>query len=1027
MDGQKASPQTTCKPFRLLLRLALALWLGVMAVVAARAERLSVKVYTTADGLVSNRISRIIRDSRGFLWFCTEEGLSKFDGYTFTNYTTEQGLPDNWVNDLLETRGGQYWVATERGLCKFNPQGAPIPQTQIAKHPGVAPMFTVWRPSDDPKYSMIRSLYEDREGRIWAGAWRGFYRVEEAGGQVRFHQVELERPADYRESFVVRNIVEDEAGNLWLGTSLGLYQFSPDGRRRRYTMADGLTGDNITALVKDKQGRLWVGANGTCQIVPAPEPDAAIAINRFTAKEISSCPTIGALFQSADGSVWIGTDCGLLELSPDSKEVGVRLDAETMNNPSVWSLGEDINGNLWVGAPAGAIRITRGGFAAYAEKDGLGARRIYQVIEARTGEIVAFTYYGDNCFIAIFDGRRFISRRFNRPEFAVSAAPYIYQDRKGGWWLYSQNKLYRFAKVNSASDLIDARLVAEAVALDSAISGFHEDQRGDFWLATPSHPKHQVVRWERATGSFHAFSGAEGPSPDDIEKPGAFSEDNEGNIWIGYVSGEIGRFRNGRFELISSVTGTLGGRIVQLRRDSAGRIWIAGEKYGLRRIDNPTADRSQLIVQSFTGKLSSNLVYCIEEEAPDRFYIGTSRGLDHLDLQTGGVRRYTTADGLASDEINGILRDHRGAFWFKSGAGLSRLLPRESPPPPPIFINRLLIAGREKNLSELGERDLSGLELPPGRNQIEIEFASLAFDGADAILYQYKLEGADADWSGYTSRRSVNYANLKPGDYRFLVRAVNAEGALSEAPASAQFRVPAPFWQRWWFLALAATAMGLAVYGLYRYRVARLVEIERVRTRIATDLHDDIGSNLSLIAGLSRFLRDQIGERDPGAGERLSVIAQASSRSVEAMSDIIWAVNPRKDHLSDLSQRMRRFASDAFTARDIEFSFTAPDLRRHTRVDAETRREVFLIFKEALNNAVRHSACSHADVTLEVDHGKLVLKVSDNGKGFDQQAAEYGNGVMSMKARADKLGGRLEITSAPGQGATVTLTAPLRH
>src|SRR5262249_2014866 len=297
------------------------------------------------------------------------------------------------------------------------------------------------------------------------------------------------------------------------------------------------------------------------------------------------------------------------------------LDAEAMNNPSVWSLGEDINGNLWVGAPAGAIRIARGGFAAYGEKDGLGARRVSRVIEARKGEIVAFTYYGDNSFVATFDGRRFISRRFNRPELAAAAAPHIHQDRKGDWWLSSQNKLYRFPKVNSASDLIDARPLVEVGSLDGVIAGFYEDRRGDFWLIMPSHPKHQVVRWERATGAFHPLSGADGLSPDDTVKPGAFVEDAEGNIWIGYISGEIGRFRNGRFELISSVTGTLGGKIIQLLRDSAGRIWIAGEKYGLRRVDNPTADRSQLIVQSFTGKLSSNLVYCIEEEAPDRFYI----------------------------------------------------------------------------------------------------------------------------------------------------------------------------------------------------------------------------------------------------------------------------------------------------------------------------------------------------------------------------------------------------------------------
>jgi len=273
-----------------LLRLALALWLGVTAAVVARAERLSVKIYTTADGLVSNRISRIIRDSRGFLWFCTEEGLSKFDGYTFTNYTTEQGLPDNWVDDLLETRAGQYWVATERGLCKFNPQGAPIPQSQIASRPGVAPMFTVWRPSDDPKYSMIRSLYEDRAGRLWAGAWRGFYRVEEAGGQVKFHQVELERPVDYRERFVVRSIVEDEAGNLWLGASLGLYRLSPDGRSRRYTTADGLTGDNITDGASFREGSIGPS-------LPRP----SLPTFTRTEKAIGGCPhkTSSTAFQKS--------------------------------------------------------------------------------------------------------------------------------------------------------------------------------------------------------------------------------------------------------------------------------------------------------------------------------------------------------------------------------------------------------------------------------------------------------------------------------------------------------------------------------------------------------------------------------------------------------------------------------------------------------------------------------------------------------------------------------------------------------
>ena len=1050
MDGQRASPQTTCTLW-LLLRLALALWLGVMAAAGARAERLSVKVFTIADGLISNKISRIVRDSRGFLWFCTEEGLSKFDGYKFTNYTTEQGLPDNWVDDLLETRGGEYWVATERGLCKFNPKGAPIPQTQIANRPGVAPMFTVWRPSDDHKYSMIRSLFEDRAGRLWVGAWRGFYRVEEVGGQVKFHQVELKRPADYRERFVVRSILEDEAGNLWLGASQGLYRLSPDGQSRRYTTADGLTSDNITGLVKDKQGRLWVGAKGICQIVPTSDAAAsdaaasgaggAVVIRRIAAKEISSCPLTDVLFQSADGNVWIGTECGPLELSPDSKEARARLDVEAMSDTNVWALGEDLNGNLWAGTPAGAIRIARSGFATYREKDGLGGRFVRHVSITRDGEIVVFSDQGDNYFIATFDGQRFIPRRFNPPQFALSDTPRgtgIYQDREGDWWVSTSNGLRRFPKANSAFELASARPVAHYTVKDglphNEIFGLYEDRRGDLWLATPFHPKQKVVRWERATGAFHSFSDADGLPSDEGDKPQGFGEDNEGNIWIAYRTGEIARFRHGRFELISSATGTLGGRISQLLRDSAGRIWIAGEKYGLRRVDNPTADRSQLIVQSFTAKLSSNLVYCIEEESPDRFHVGTSRGLNYLDLRTGSVRRFTAEDGLIGDEIRGIRRDHRGGFWFIAYKGLSRLLPRERRPQPPIFINRLLIADREEKLSALGERELSGLELSPNRNQIEIEFASLAFDGGDTIQYQYKLEGADADWSGYTLRRSVNYANLKPGDYRFLVRAVNSEGALSVAPASAQFTVLAPFWQRWWFILLICATAGLAIYRLYRYRVAQLLEIERVRTRIATDLHDDIGVNLSLISMVSDLARGTMRDEDRQTNGQmatwLSLIADTSRGMVDSMSDLVWAINPEKDRLDDLTQRMQLLAADLFNARNITFTFPASDKNKGLKLGVEMRREVFLIFKESVNNIVRHAQCTAVNVEFQVEQDWLRLTLRDNGRGFDpncnvSNGGVGGNGLASMRRRALKLGGEIEVDSAPGRGATVNLRAPI--
>jgi signal transduction histidine kinase len=306
-----------------------------------------------------------------------------------------------------------------------------------------------------------------------------------------------------------------------------------------------------------------------------------------------------------------------------------------------------------------------------------------------------------------------------------------------------------------------------------------------------------------------------------------------------------------------------------------------------------------------------------------------------------------------------------------------------------------------------------------------VEYVGLSFQGEGEIRYQYKLEGANADWSQPGVLRSVNYGRLAPGHYRFVVRAISKQGLVSADPAVLEFRILPPIWQRWWFLALGTLVVAAAVYATYRYRLHRLIELERVRTRIASDLHDDIGSNLSLISGLSDVLHQQTSGVDPEIAERLSVIARVSRRSVDAMSDIVWAVNPKRDSLLDLSHRMRRFASDSFTARDIQFHFDAPSLQQNVKIGAEVRREVFLIFKEGVNNIVRHSGSKTAEVALQIDHGMINLKLSDNGKGFDVTVTDNGQGLVSMRRRAEKIGGELVIISRASAGTTLVVKAPV--
>jgi two-component sensor histidine kinase len=334
------------------------------------------------------------------------------------------------------------------------------------------------------------------------------------------------------------------------------------------------------------------------------------------------------------------------------------------------------------------------------------------------------------------------------------------------------------------------------------------------------------------------------------------------------------------------------------------------------------------------------------------------------------------------------------------------------------------VAGEDLPLPETGAREVAPLELASTRNNIMIQFVGLNYQGEKSLSYQYRLEGVDENWSAPTFKREVNYASLAPGRYRFLVRAVNSQGVANEIPASLSFTILPPIWQRWWFLMLVATLLGLVVYRLYRYRVMHLLEVERVRTRIASDLHDDIGSNLTRIAILSEVAHSRLNGEGTELEKPLTAIARISRESVASMSDIVWAINPKRDSLHELVQRMRRFAGEIFTDGKIEWDFRAPADGNNIRLGADVRRDLFLIFKESLNNTARHSSCTRVVIDFRLEGPCLILKVSDDGQGFDVTAATDGQGLASMQRRARNLHGDFNFQSQPGHGTEITLKIP---
>src|SRR5262245_41366844 len=991
----------------------------------ARAERLPIRTYTTTDGLESSFIQGIFQDSRGFMWFSTRNGLSRFDGRQFITYNTAHGLPHSTINSLIESRSGVYWVATNGGgVCRFNPAGATPPLIRDQSKP----LFTVYSVGDQPATNRVNVLYEDSAGRIWAGTDDGLFRLEETSGQTAFRRVDVTSRRGPAFNSGINAILEDRRGSRWVGMSGELYRLLPNGQTENYTARHGLHTAGIWSLLEDRDGRIWVGAvRGLFLLAPEPDLNKSIVARRYTMTEGLASDTVLALRQAADGRIWIGTTEGLTEF--DGARMRSYTRAHGLSERGVNMIVEDKDGNLWMGTyGSGVMKLIRNGFTSYGEADSPCLTQIYSILEDNNGELYTI---GEGWLIGHYDKGTFASVRPRIPEVLSNTwMPQLaFLDHTGEWWVASNQGLYRFHRLSRIEQLAYIRPSAIYTSQDGLPEGsvhrFFEDSHGDLWMGTSGSARNRLVRWERATGAFHQFTESDGLPPSNL--PFAFCEDRAGNLWIGFYDGGVARYRKGRFELFTGSGKWPTGVITKLFLDRSGKLWIASSQSGASRIDDPTSDHPNPVNYTMAEGLSSNDTRCFTEDEWGRIYIGTVRGVDQLNPGANRIKHYTTADGLSNDFVISALRDRRGWLWFGTWKGLSRLIPEPDGPvsSPPVLITGLRVSGYTYSVSDLGQTEVRGLELGWRQNQVQIDFTGLAFALGESLRFRYKLEGADSDWSPLTSQPTINYASLRPGSYRFVVQAVIQDGHISPTPAVVAFTIHAPVWQRSWFIALSMALIGAGSYALYRYRLARLIEMERVRTRIAADLHDDIGSSLSQIAIISEVLHKQIQPQEQSVDRNLSLMARVSREAVDSMSDIVWAINPQRDHMHDLVRRMRRFASETFPARDIEFSFQVPGAEHDTKLDADVRRQVFLIFKESVNNIVRHSRCTRAEIEMRIEGPWLVLKIADNGQGIGDARFNEGNGLMNMRRRAESLGGALEVTSDDSGGTTIALK--VRH
>jgi len=1030
----------------------------------AAAERLPLKTYTTSDGLAHNNINKIVRDSRGFLWFSTEEGLSRFDGYSFTNYGTAQGLPHTSVNDILETRAGDYWVATNGGLVRFNPKGTAGSEVVLANEapPNAPPMFSVVVPEDTDRYArVITVLLEGRDGTVWCGSLKGLYRLQTRSERFSLIPFEVGMPSDYGEGRFVSDLAEDRYGSIWIATHNGLYRRWPDGSTAQYTASDGLPNIFIHDLLLDHLGQLWIGTRyGGFFRLAFDETHAKPSVTfTLTPHDFVQSEWINQLFETSEHKIWAATARGLLELMPQGDQDGrlyrVYTTSHGLSTYAITALAEDAGGNLWLGSGrgTGVMKLARHGFVTYDQQDGIAS--VFSIFGDRAGGICFRGYVLGDKRASIFEGGKVDLLNLNQATYwqrfgrfngqsltwftpdVLKGKPLGWVDegvtlqaRSGEWWF--ANALYHFPAADNLLQLKTARPLGY-FGKDTPVGArqiwrLFEDSRARIWISIVDSAGNGLALWVADTQTLQDLTnGLRLPSLlEDLAR--SFGEDRAGNVWVGFNTG-LARFRDGVFTFFGAADGLPPGAITDIYTDHNGRLWLASSRSGLIRIDDPTAERLTFTSYATAQGLSGNVALAITEDLQGRLYIGTGQGLDQLDPTTGRIKHYTTADGLVGGEIKAAFRDRAGYLWIGTTQGMSRFLPEpdQPSPTPPVLLTGLSIAGVRQQLSALGEREVHLPDLAASATQLQIDFVGLGFAPGESLRYQYMLEGADREWSRPTAQRTVTYARLASGRYRFVVRAINANGKVSDKPAVVMFRVLPPVWLRWWFIALAVLVFAAAAYVLYRYRVSRLLEVANMRTRIATDLHDDIGANLTKIAILSEVAKQQQAGGNGKEDGPLHSIARISRESVASMNDIVWAIDPQRDHLIDLVRRMRREAEELFSARDINLSFQAPGEKQDLRLGVDVRRDLFLIFKEAINNAARHSQCRNVTIDFQVDPRSLSLQITDDGVGFDSSEDSEGHGLGNMRQRAHALGAEFSIWTSVREGTTIDLRVPHAH
>lgn len=1000
------------------------------------AQEVSFRHLSVEDGLSQNTINCIYQDVYGFLWFGTQDGLNCYDGYNFTVYRRNAedsaSLSHNWIWDIIEDDSFNLWIATWNGLTQYDRNSRtfrrffPDSTTQNA--------ISGTRPA---------SMVKDVHGNIWIATWGGGLNLLNPA-ELSFTQYrDTQTPGQNYPGDFIRKLYLDSKGTLWIGSWNGLWKCefkdrgNPEFESFMHQPDDpgSLSSMRITTLKEDPEGRMWIGTlgGGLNLFNPATKKFKRYLHDPATKNSLSS-NELTSLEIADDGTLWVGTVNSGLNVFNNETEDFIRYRRDpaiptSLASDNVYSLLTDRGGVMWVGA--GGLNIFNPDLLRFGcsgplglLKEQLAGMSVYAVMEDSRGCLWVGTHHNGLAFIDTESSKLSWYRKdpANSNSIGSDNISGLEEDGHGNIWVASAGDGL------SKLDLVSGHWTRyrdnsgnpETAGMDH-INGLVVDDKEVVWMATRDNG---IVCFDPVENQFRSYrTHADDPTSLSGDYLLRIFKDSQGDIWIGTwgaglcrTEGEgrgFTRFMNDPGDK-TSLPDNIVHSLYEQQLDTGRLIWI-GTANGLASLDPDHPERG-FTPSAANPQLPSLSVYGTLFDDRGQQWISTNSGISVYVAHDSTLKHYTHRDGLPGNEFNAgaSLELAKGLFAFGGIEGLLVFNPDsvgESSYEPEVALTMFSVLN-EPVYSAIDLNALERITLSHKQNFFSFEFASMDFSDPENNYFMYSLDGIDEDWNISGNRNFASYTKIDPGQYVFRVRGSNSDGKWSAKETVIGISITPPFWKRWWFRGTLLACGILAFYGIHLYRIRRVREIERLRVRIASDLHDDIGSALTRISVHSQQIMTQ--EEIPRIRQSTTKINQLSREMVSTMSDIVWSIDARNDTLSDFLSRMQDLTHTLLSDQDVQVSFRHQGMDINRSMKVQVRQNLYYIFKEAIHNIARHAGASKVEISVENVPTEFRMKITDNGLGYDPESIKGGNGIRNMHMRAARIGAVLEIVCDNG-------------